>query len=213
MKHRGALFCAIALLALCALVPAQAEIYTAWLDVSGNYLGKTSDQTPDYAQTAAVDFHTNFSKINSVSIQWSGDVTAGLWGYPGFNSTPWPARFYSYMIDENSGAIVASAYTRRLGYNTYPGPEQFDSTTSYTLNVPGGELPGSWDCLLNGRTTFGFSLQMSTLDPMDTPLATGYLGSAMIIVDADPVPEPADALPVLCGLAGISGWLRRRRMA
>jgi len=214
MRYRvPALFMALALLAVVVTGPAEATQYTSWLQCDGNYSGVRLGETPLYTSTTNVDFGESFSSINSITIYWYGQVTAGLWGYPGHQS-PWRARFGAYLLDD-TGAIKSSTYTGYMGSSQYPSPESFDLASQFTLTIPGSGEAGSWDDLLDGRASLGFVLQMEPMDPMNTPRATGSITAAMLVVDAEPMPtpEPSCALPALLGLGCLARRLRQLRNA
>jgi hypothetical protein len=198
-----------ALLALFAITPVEATSYSAWLQCDGSYSGVTTGEAPLYTVMSNVDFGESFSVINSVTIYWFGEVTGGVWGYTGHQYI-WPARFGAYLLDD-AGTIKSSAYTDYFGYTDLRLPESFDTNSQFSLTIPQSDVPGSWDDLLDGKADFGIGLEMEPFDPMDTQRATGTLNGALLVIDAEPVPEPSSALPVLLGFAQLLVWRARSR--
>lgn len=190
---------AMALLLLAStLAPASADIYTLQLPwATGSYGNGGS-------RTQAIDFGRSFSQINSVTIHWTGSVTAGM-AYPLWEEP------YVWTGEFMAGFPGQSAYagTKSLGEATYPDPQSFDIYSGFWLFTN-----YTWDFLLDGRADLNVeflpAMQNWEGDGTDIP-PSGQLSFASIQVDATPVPEPSGLLMLVPGLLALGGTILRRR--
>lgn len=132
------------------------------------------------SRTVAIDTEVRLRRIDSVRMEWAGQVTAGF-GWENGVECPGqyivvPAAFSVYLRDDS----LAFGSTPRFGKTTYPAPEHFNTSTQLHFWFGAG-----WDFLFDGEcecqvlfwlNSFGFC----SLELFQWPW--GYLGSAELII-------------------------------
>jgi len=183
---------------LCVFLTASAALgstYTMPITLTGTYLEGGA------ARSQTIDFGVGLESIQAVSITWSGSVTGGTKGYGGpppfpVTTTPYDCGLVAWFTSGTDG-IVKQAIGPVAGADTYPSPESFSRTDTFTGSA-------SWSFLLDGRAQI--SVQMDTVYFLDPPryrtYAQGNLNSATLVLEGSPVPEPSGLVALVLGLSG-----------
>ena len=201
--RRVTIVCVVLAVLVVVAGAAQANTYTLALSgCSGSY-------APGSWRDINVDFGQTFSSIQSVSIVWSGSVTPGWFDFydvegGGYRSGPWEGSFTAWSREASP---FKHAGTGGLGAPTYPGSESFSLTTAFSGT-------GSWATLLDGKTTLGLEfdpLILGNPGPGTFIPPSGFISGASLVLEATPIPEPAGAVGLLCGIGWLGSLVRRRR--
>lgn len=181
-------------LAFCINRPiCQADTFMVPLDVSGTY------RTNVDIQLFSFDLGTALSEVHSVTIASDGLITAGV----DHDGVPFSWDLEAYLYTDSSGPFDSSlvALMARGGESTYPDPEPFSTRNPF--------LTDNWDFLLDGKASgsvFPFLMGIVVgYEPQAMPEFT--INNASLIIDAEPVPEPATLL--FLGLGAI--LLRKKK--
>jgi len=172
----------------------QAETVTLPLDCAGEYGIDTPDWILDF------DLGVEFTEISNVYMDWSGEMTAGLF-IPAHSTetSPLPSGFSAYMPSP------IGALTSYLGgVDTYPYPEPFDAISGFELHSMG---PGNWSNLLDGQATIEIGYAEAAFAGSYVESGSAVLDEASLVVDGTVVPEPA----TLFLLAAVIVAIRRKR--
>lgn len=149
------------------------------------------------------------ANADTLVISLSAPYQSGSQGFFAFNATVVNTSASTVYLNGDDFSVDSPLIVDDSPFASYPFflgayDNQVDSTDSYTgvlFNVsvppatPMGLYAGSFEILGSG-------------DPNDD---TTVAGSAVFNVNV--TPEPSSLIPVLAGLAGLGGMLRRRRMA
>ncbi len=144
--------------------------------------------------SSGIDLGVQFSQIDSVYMDWAGEITAGLAIYYDDPNNPFP-------MDVSIAASLGSNPWPRAtkvwgGEETYPEPEPFSSLSEFSL------LSGSsWSDLLDGQgtITIGYGKAIMT---NGNYIEDGFvtLTDATLVVDGIIVPEPSTVLLLTAGI-------------
>ena len=165
------------------------------LDCAGTY-GFDDSWEKDF------DLGVEFTKV-SVSINWSGEITAGRAVYSNNPDDPFPV---DVGILANFGRNPTSRLTDVYGgKQTYPNPEPFDTTSLVELH-----LNSTWSDLYDGKGNVKiYYTQPSLFDGYIIESGTVVLSDANLIFNGTLVPEPTSIVFLALGVFGIFG--RRKR--
>jgi len=190
---------AVGVILLVLSAGATGEVVSLPLNCSGFYDINTPAWTYDF------DLGVTFSDITNVSIDWSGEITAGLAVQLNPQTfepigDPFPNRagvYSSFYLPFRSNKVLGGAIT-------YPNSESFDTLS---------EISGiDWSDLLDGQgnINIGFTYYGSGV----ISLYTGWLefgnvnlNDATLLVEGTIVPEPATLLFLSLGIF----WIRAKR--
>ena len=183
-----------AVMVLLAAGNVRATIIELPLDCAGTYSFNDSWET-DF------DLEVEFTQIDSVSIEWSGEFNGGRAVYYSAPNDPFP-------IDVGISADFGRNPTFRStdvygGKQTYPNPELFDLTSEVIL------YSASWSDLYDGKGKLNlYYTQPSLYEGYVIETGTVILNNATIIVDGTLVPEPSAMIIMVLGTLSL---VRRRK--
>jgi len=147
------------------------------------------------------DLGVQFSNIQHVYMDWSGEITGGMAERIG-NPDPFPAPVY---IE----AAIGSPFNWRHtdidgGLATYPDPELFDAKTEFIY----GTMP--WSELFDGKHDIKLSYhEYILLDGRYVEHGSVSLTKAKLVVEGTIIPEPSSFL-IIC-LGGLILKTKRRK--
>jgi hypothetical protein len=152
---------------------AHAKIYLISIPVTGPY-------TTGQSKSFTINLGESLSQINEVRFICNGSVTAGLSYY----WEPYSDHFYGFFSTDPG---YMTARCPNAGQAAYPSPEPFSANVVFQPNIG-----ATWDFLLDGQAVGSVSLSGIAFIPEFPPMTypTGYVSSAQIRIDADPVNIP-----------------------
>ena len=188
MKTRAMVLLGVLLLGASSAGGAVVEVP---LDCAGHYeFGDT--------WTGQFDLGLEFSQIDNVYVDWSGEITAGLADAFGGGETPRDGQFVLRFYE---GDITFGEAQVRAGEATYPNPEPFDEQMAFDYVFYGRLLDGQAEVKVQlyrtahiGDTTYEFS--------------SGEISAASLFIEGEIVPEPVSIVMLIYGVG--CGLLRRR---
>ena len=149
--------------------------------------------------TGQFDLGLEFSQIDNVYVEWSGEITAGLAESWSGGVEPRDGRF---VVEPYEGDIEFGRAAVNAGEATYPDPEPFDEQTGFDyLN---------YARLLDGQAEVEIWLnQVIHVGDMGAyPGPSGDLFGASLFIEGTIVPEPVSVVMLTYGVG--CGLLRRR---
>ncbi|MBN1435956.1 MAG: PEP-CTERM sorting domain-containing protein [Sedimentisphaerales bacterium] len=186
------MFLILMLLLLITAQSALANTYPYPLNCAGTYDENSDVWEHDF------DLGVTFTEITQVSIQWSGEATAGIFIY---NNPPGEVLVDSEMLATlvlNPGFATAVA---GAGVAEYPDPEQFSCESIFT-----GLSPDEIATLLDGtgKIIIERNLIVTSIGG-GSYLSHGEvsLNDATLIIEGTLVPEPTGMLMLLLGTTSL----------
>ena len=171
------------------------------LDCAGEYRPNTVGY-PNVWSTS-IDLGVSFSEISSVYVDWSGELTGGVYRGDGGSSDPCEVvdgLFAAFLYEEEYYRFFSRAW-QVGGESTYPEAEPFDVQSAFDED---------WPELLDGQAKFHLGIgSTASFDMLVVKHAQGVIESATLVVEGTVVPEPGGFALVVGGAVG--GWRRRRR--
>ena len=190
MKTKGMVLLGVLLLGASAAGGAVVEVP---LDCAGHY--ESGD-----LWTGQFDLGLEFSQIDNVYVDWSGEITAGLVDAFGGEIEPNEIRDGEFVLRLYEGDIEFGRALNLAGEATYPDPEAFDEQTVFEyLN---------YSRLLDGQAEVEIRLHLGTHIgdiPYEGP--SGDILAATLFIEGTIVPEPVTTVMLICG-AGYMGVKR-----
>ena len=182
---------------------AMAAGIIAWLGISGVSSATIVELPLDCAGTYSLndlwetdfDLGVEFTKV-SVSIDWSGEITAGRAVFSSNPNDPFPV---DVGILADFGRNPTFRYTEVTGgKQTYPNPEPFDTTSLVKLH-----LSSTWSDIYDGKGNVKiYYTQPSLFDGYIVEPGTVVLSNAKLIFNGTQVPEPSTLI--------ILSWRRKK---
>jgi hypothetical protein len=171
---------------------ARADIFEVPLPVTGTY---------HYLQTRdfSFDLGVRLQEVHAVRFRAEGSILSPLTGPAGGPYRPIDGAFIAALQRED---MPTTAGAPSAGKDTYPDPEPFSGFGTFTEQTWGFLLDGTAE----GRVYWG-AAEFTTGGASG---GQGILNSAMLIIDATPVPEPT-ALSILSIL--MLPLFRRQRLS
>lgn len=161
------------------------------------------------SRIANIDIDVEFSDISSISIDWSGDITAGLSNYllsPPEND-PFPSQgvFCAYLYKTNLTIDTFGEVFKSGGIATYPNPEPFNDIQTFSDH--------GWSLFNDGLAILEIRISPGTPNPGEIIVEwpSGNINSAILRIEGTVVPEPASLLILTAGSFWICRYSRKRR--
>lgn len=152
-----------------------------------------------------IDLGVQFSSIDHVYMDWSGEITGGLFTYLGNPNGPQPANI-SITAKLGSYPSYYRQSSHWAGESTYPNPEPFNEQSEFLK----GDMPLSE--LFDGQETIEISYD-ETLDILGDYWFVEHgsisLNKAKYVIDGTIIPEPSSFL--IIGLGGLILKTKRRK--
>ena len=143
-----------------------------------------------YSWSDTINLGVTFSEITSVSIDWSGELYAGLQVDPASNwqdVMPAPVYFAAILTDGQQQAIAG---TPMGGGSDYPNPDPFDAINEFSIYTDSLHPDDTWDQWLDG--VGNINLRCVSTGTVTVIVEYGYteLDNATLIFEGTFVPEP-----------------------
>ena len=167
---------------------ASADIFEVPLPVTGTY---HYHQTRDFS----FDLGVRLQEVHSVEFRAEGSIISPLTGPAGGPYRPIDGAFVAALQRED---MSTTAGAPPVGKDTYPDPEPFSGSGTFTEQTWGFLLDGSAE----GRVYWGAAEFITG----GASGGQGILTAATLIIDATPVPEPG-----LISLFAAGLWALSRR--
>ena len=148
------------------------------------------------------DLGVQFSSIDHVFMDWSGEITGGLAKHIDGNPEPFS---FSIAIKATLGEYPDYRYAEHWGgAMTYPDPDSFDELTEFIEGI----MP--WSNLYDGKEKIKINTESYIMSGVVyLELGNIKLDKANLVIDGTIIPEPSSFM-IIC-LGGLILKIRRRK--